>query len=78
MKTAISLPDELSGAVDGLAARLRISRSELCGLALKELLARHAPDQVTEALNAVCGDLDTQPNVFVARAARQVLERSEW
>jgi metal-responsive CopG/Arc/MetJ family transcriptional regulator len=78
MKTTISLPDELSGAVDGLAARLRISRSELCGLALKEFLARHAPDQVTEALNVVCGDLDTQPNVFVARAARQVLERSEW
>ena len=78
MKTAISLPDDVFGEAEGLAAQLRISRSELYGRALKEFLARHAPDQVTQALDTLCDGLDTRPNGFVARSGRRVLGRSEW
>jgi hypothetical protein len=78
MKTAISLPDDVFGEAEGLATQLRISRSELYGRALKEFLARHAPDQVTQTLDALCGDLDTRPDGFVARSGRRTLGRSEW
>ena len=78
MKTAISLPDDVFGEAEGLAAQLRISRSELYGRALKEFLARHAPNQVTQALDTLCDDLDTRPDGFVVRSARRVLGDSKW
>jgi hypothetical protein len=78
MKTAISLPDDVFGEAEGLAAQLRISRSELYGRALKEFLARHAPNQVTQALDILCDDPDTRPDGFAVRSARRVLGRSEW
>lgn len=78
MKTAISLPDDVFGEAEGLATQLRISRSELYGRALKEFLARHAPDRVTDALDDLCGALDTRPDGFVTRSARRTLGRNEW
>ena len=78
MKTAISLPDDVFVEAEGLAAQLRISRSELYGRALKEFLARHAPNQVTQALDTLCDDLDTRPDGFAVRSARRVLGGSEW
>lgn len=78
MKTAISLPDDVFGEAEGLAAQLRISRSELYGRALKEFLARHAPNQVTQALDALCDDLNTRPDGFAVRSARRVLGDGEW
>ena len=53
MKTAISLPDPVFRSADRLAARLGISRSELYCRAIKDLLARHDDDAVTEQLNAI-------------------------
>jgi predicted transcriptional regulator len=55
MKTAISLPDPVFRSADRLAARLGISRSELYCRAIKDLLARHDDDTVTEQLDAVYG-----------------------
>ena len=78
MKTAISLPDDVFSEAEGLAAQLRISRSELYGRALKEFLARHAPNHVTQALDTLCDALDTRPDGFVVRSARRVLGGSEW
>jgi hypothetical protein len=43
--------------------------------ALREYVARHAADDVTEAMDRVCGDIEAPP---VARASRRVLERSKW
>jgi predicted transcriptional regulator len=78
MKTAISLPDELFGEAEHLAAQLRISRSELYVRALKEFLTRHAPDPVTQALDTLCDDLDTSPDGFAVRSARRTIARGEW
>jgi hypothetical protein len=47
--------------------------------ALREYLARHAPDEVTAGLDAVLADvgqLDTDD--FAVAAARRTLESSEW
>lgn len=53
MKTAISVPDSIFRAGERHASRFRLSRSELYASALKEYLARHGDDAVTECLNRV-------------------------
>lgn len=79
MKTAISLPDDVFHAAERHAKRQGKSRSQLYSDALAEYLTRHAPDEVTEAMNGVLdrlGEPSSEP--FVAVAARRVLERTEW
>jgi len=78
MKTAVSIPDEVFRGAERLARRSRKSRSQLYSEALKEYVARHAADEVTEAVNQVCDQVEDQRDPFVASAARRVLERSEW
>jgi hypothetical protein len=50
----------------------------LFSAALSEYVARHAPDEVTEALNRVCAEVGEQADGFTAAVGRRVLERSEW
>ena len=77
MKTAISVPDDVFGEAENLAARLQISRSDLYARALKEFLERHA-DQVTTTLDTLCSDIDSKPDEFLVRSARKVLRDTEW
>ena len=78
MKTAISIPDDLFKRVERLPARKRMSRSAVYAAALREYVARHAPDDVTEAMNRVCEEVGDGRDEFVAAAARRALERVEW
>jgi hypothetical protein len=78
MKAAISVPDQIFADADRLARHLKTSRSQLYSRALKEFLARHTPDEVTDAMNRVCDEIDASPDEFGRRAARNVLEKSEW
>ena len=78
MKTAVSIPDEVFEKAERLARRARLSRSALFSAALKEYVARHAPDEVTEAMNRVCDEVGDHPGPFVAAAGRRVLENTEW
>lgn len=78
MKTAISIPDDVFRAAERHARRARKSRSQLYAEALSEYLARHAPDEVTEAMNKVVAEMNEPIDPFVATAARRILERSEW
>ena len=78
MKTAISLPDDIFKLAERLARHTGKSRSRLFTDALREYVARHAPDRVTEAMDRVCAELGDQKDTFVASAARRVLKRTEW
>jgi metal-responsive CopG/Arc/MetJ family transcriptional regulator len=78
MKTAVSVPDDVFEKVERLARRSRRSRSEVFSAALREYVARHAPDEVTESMNAVCDTVAERSDTFVAEAARRVLGESEW
>lgn len=78
MKTAVSIPDDVFKSAEKLARRTRKSRSRLFSDALKEYVARHAPDDVTEAMNRVCTELGKTTDEFVSVASRRTLERSEW
>ncbi len=79
MKTAVSIPDEVFEKVERLAKRGRRSRSEVFTAALREYLARHSPDEVTEAVNRVCAEVDQTEDVeFLNAAARRLLKKVEW
>jgi metal-responsive CopG/Arc/MetJ family transcriptional regulator len=78
MKIAVSIPDEVYQEAERLARRTKKSRSRLYGDALKEYLARHAPDEVTEAMNRACAEVGEGIDPFVSSAAHRRLERSEW
>lgn len=79
MKTAVSVPDDLFAQADRLAKRSRRSRSEVYSAALREYVARHAPDEVTAGLDAAIAGLgEGRPDEFTGRAARRTLESAEW
>jgi predicted transcriptional regulator len=77
MKTAVSVPDDLFDRADRLARSTRRSRSELYSAALREYLGRHAPDEVTEALDRVVSEPNV-PDEFTMEAARRTLAGTEW
>jgi hypothetical protein len=55
------------------------ARALRSGEALAEYLARHAPDEVTAAMNVVVDELgDGAVDSFVKNAGRRVLRNVEW
>lgn len=78
MKVAISIPNALFERAERQRRQEQRSRSALFAVALTEYLARHASDEVTQAMNRVCADVDTEPDGFLQAASKEVLERSEW
>jgi len=78
MKTAISLPDRIFRAAERHARRARKSRSQLYAEAIAEYLARHSPEEVTEAMNRVVDQLTNESDPFVTAAGRRVLEDTSW
>lgn len=77
MKTAISIPDDLFAEADELARRMKKSRSELYARAVREYVARNAPDKVTEKLDLLCAD-GAPTDEFTRAAARRTLKRTDW
>jgi predicted transcriptional regulator len=78
MKTAISIPDEVFEGAERLARRTNKSRSQLFSDAVREYVARHGSDDVTDAMNRVCAELGSGRDEFSAAAGRRILERIEW
>ncbi len=77
MKTAVSIPDDVFEDAERLADRLGCARSQLYSRALREFVARHEPDRVTAAIDAVVAE-EPMVDAFVELAARRVLDRTEW
>ena len=78
MKTAVSVPDGVLEKAERLARSTRKTRSQLFSDALKEYVARHAPDEVTEAMDRVWTELGTSADRFATSASVRILERVEW
>ena len=77
MKTAISIPDDVFADAEQLASELKKSRSRLYGDAVREYVARHSAESITEALDRVCDEVDCSSG-FARAAAHRILERSDW
>ena len=78
MKTAVSIPDDVFEGAERLARRTKKSRSQLFSDALREYVARHTPEEVTDAMNRVCDELGNETDKFVTLASRRIPERTEW
>ncbi len=77
MEVAISIPDKLFERAEPFAANKRKSRSQVFSEAIREYLARHAPDEVTEAMDQALLEVN-QTYKMVSSAAWRVLEQTEW
>lgn len=78
MKTAVSIPDDVFEGAERLARRLKKPRSRVFAEAVREYVARHDPEAVTEAMNLVCGEVGEETDPFVTEAARRTLRRMKW
>ena len=78
MKTAVSVPDDVFDRAEALAHREKRSRSEVYSAALREYVARHAPDDVTEALDRVVAEVGQADDLFIRTAAERILRATEW
>jgi metal-responsive CopG/Arc/MetJ family transcriptional regulator len=78
MKTAVSIPDDVFESAERLARSTKKSRSQVFSDALRDYVAKHAADDVTEAMNQVCDEVGASMDPFIAAAGRRTLERSEW
>lgn len=78
MKTAVSIPDDLFDSAEGTARRLGLSRSELYARALRDYLAEHGDEGVTERLNEVYGGgWGSEWDPALADLQRRSLERAD-
>ena len=78
MKTAISLPKDVFEKADRLALKAHKSRSQIYCEALREYVARHSPDDVTDALNRAMEQIGQTEDEFVTLASARALARVEW
>jgi hypothetical protein len=78
MKTAVSIPDRLFRAAEQLAARWRISRSELYAKALDALVEKHNDEVVTSRLNEIYGPggEDSSLDPVLTELQKRTLKRS--
>ncbi len=78
MKTAISLPEKIFRQAERFARRVHKTRSRLYAEAIAEYLARHAPNDITEAMNLVCDHIDGTEDKFRTKATRNLLAKESW
>jgi Ribbon-helix-helix protein, copG family len=78
VKTTVSIPDDVFARAERLARQTKKSRSQLFSDAVREYVARHAAEEVTDAMDRACDELRGSTDKFVSSAGRRILERSEW
>ena len=78
MKTAVSIPDPVFQKAEGLARRLKKSRSQLYSEALLEYVSRHDPAAVTAALDSLYETAESRSGPLVRETAHRVLRSTEW
>ena len=78
MKTAISIPDPIFQSAEQLAHRLGMSRSELYSKAVTEYLNEHKTQGVTEQLNTIYGNTDSELEADFYSMQFNSIEGEEW
>jgi predicted transcriptional regulator len=78
MKMAISLPDSVFERAERFAHARRKTRSAFYAEAIEEYLERHSPDEITDAMNAVCEKIGIGEYAFAERAAKTLFAGPEW
>ncbi len=78
MKIAISVPDALFAAGEGLAKELKVSRSELYARALQEYVATRSAAEITASLNRVYATQPARVDAALTRAQLAALPDESW
>ena len=78
MKTAISIPDPIFQAAEGLAHRLGMSRSQLYAKAVAEYMDAHKNQNVTEILNKIYQDEPASLDQQLHSMQLQSVPKEEW
>jgi metal-responsive CopG/Arc/MetJ family transcriptional regulator len=78
MKTAISIPDEVFVAAEGLAERLGVSRSQLYSSAIAQYISAHRSKGVTACLNAVYENHVAEIDPLILDIQDSSIPKEEW
>jgi len=78
MKTAVSVPDDVYEQAEDLVRRSGRTRSELYSTALRDYLAAHDADSVTDVMDKALQEIGPDTDSFVESAARATLADTEW
>ena len=78
MKTAISIPDRLFQAAEKLAAKEKVSRSELYARAMENYLSATKEKALKEQMREALKHIDQTPDPAWEEARRQAFLRAEW
>ncbi len=78
MKTAISIPDPVFHAAEGLASRLGISRSQLYAEAVSEYMNSHRHQNVTEILDGVYENEASLLDGMVCSMQSKSIPKEKW
>ncbi len=78
MKTAISIPDPIFQAAEGLAHRLGMSRSQLYAKAIAEYMESHRDQNVTELLNSVYSEESPSLDKELRSMQAKSIPKEEW
>jgi metal-responsive CopG/Arc/MetJ family transcriptional regulator len=78
MKTAVSIPDNVYTHAENLARQLGTSRSKLYTQALRNYLAAHQSQAVTQKLDEVYGDASNSLDDGLVRLQTSSLPREDW
>ena len=78
MKTAISLPDQLFEAADGLASRMNVSRSQFYATALEKYIAEIEKSSLTEKINQFIDKYGQEKDELMDRHVITQMKNVEW
>jgi len=78
MKTAISIPDSIFQAAEGLAHRLGIPRSQLYAKAVAEYMEAHKNHNVTELLNEIYEKEPSKLDSELYSMQSKSIPKEEW
>jgi len=76
MKTAISVEDELLRQADKVARSMKVSRSKLFSVALRDYLKRRLDQEMLDRLNRVYGDDPDPEEKRLAPLYKRVVSRT--
>lgn len=78
MKTAISIPDQIFRAAEGLAHRLGKSRSQLYAEAVAEYMESHKNQDVTKILDEIYAIEDNSVDEELNTMQMHSIPKEEW
>jgi len=78
MKTAISISDKLFKIAEETAKKYGISRSNLFSKAIEEFINTHNPQDITNALNNIYENLNSQIDKAILEMQINSIEQEDW